>query len=319
MLLVVSLGSLVQGLSFGWGLLATEFLLILLPALLFLRFSGLPLRQALRLNPISPGVGLAALMIGAGAMLVNSLISGIMAQITGYSVSMGPAGLPSNALDATLVALGLVIAAPLCEEVLFRGAILGAYRSTYAPKTALLITGLLFVFYHLQLQGAVALLPIAFLVGYVAWRANSLYASMLTHFANNALSAILLLTYALRPETRLPYPSLPAGGVGLLLIAAGLFLLNRLAPRPGRGAYRPRHAAPRLAGAQRTAAGRRAGLPGHGRRRAGQLWHAGAARRAGHPALRPRRLGPTLLQRLHHPQQGRRDGGTHELRAHPPG
>ena len=232
MLLVVVFGSIIQSVSFGWGLLATEVLLILGPTLFYFRRTGLPLRQALRLNRISLGLGVAALMIGVGVWLVDAILSGVMTALTGYSVSLGPGAIPSNALDAFVITISLCLAAPVCEEILFRGAMLGAYQAVRPAKAAIIITSLLFAFFHLQVQGLVALLPIAFMVTYTAWRANSLYASMLVHFANNSMAALILVMYALRPDVVLPFPSLPAAGIGVLILVAGVLLLNRLAPLP---------------------------------------------------------------------------------------
>lgn len=231
-LLIIIFGSFLQNISFGWGLLATELFLILAPTLFYLRRSGQPLRQALRLNRISPGVGLAALLIGGGTWLVAAILSGIMTVLTGYSVSMSPGSIPSNSVDALIVVFGFCIAAPVCEEILFRGAVFGAYRAVKSAKMAIIITSLMFAFYHLQLQGLIPLLPIAFMVTYTAWRASSLYASMLVHFANNALASFVLVMYGFRPEVTLPFPSLPAAGVGVLMLAAGVLLLNRLVPQP---------------------------------------------------------------------------------------
>ncbi len=231
-LLVIVFGSLFQNASFGWGLLATELALILAPTLFFLRRSRLPLRQSLRLNRISIGVGLAALLIGIGVWLVDAMISGLIAVLTGYSVSLGPGAIPANALEAAVIAVAFCVAAPVCEEVLFRGAILGAYRNALSSGAAILVTSLMFAFYHMQLQGLAALLPVAFAVTYTAWRSNSLYASMLVHFANNAMATMVLVAYALRPDISLPFPSLPASGIGVLLLVGGIILLNRLAPQP---------------------------------------------------------------------------------------
>jgi membrane protease YdiL (CAAX protease family) len=231
-LMVIVFGSWMQSASLGWGLLGTEALLIMAPALFFVLRARLPVRQALRLNPISLEVGLAALLIGTGAWLIDALISGIMAQVTGYSVSLGPEALPANAFDAVLIALGFCLAAPICEEILFRGAILGAYQAERSGRAAVILTSLMFAFYHLQLQGFVALLLISFMVSYIAWRANSLYASILVHFANNALATFVLIIYAFRPDVTLPFPSLPAAGIGILLVVGGVLWLNRLTARP---------------------------------------------------------------------------------------
>lgn len=225
-ILVLILGSLMQSASFSWGLLGTEVLLILLPSLFVLRRSKLPMRQVLRLNPIDPLIILAALLIGIGAWLVDAFLGVVVIQLSGYSVTVANAA-PQNMFQAILAAVAFSIAAPICEEVLFRGLIQGSYEAGRSAKKAIVIAGLMFAFYHMQLQGLLALLPVAFLLGYVAWRTRSLYASILVHFANNSMASLLIIVYALSPRTVLPFPSLPAAGIGLLLILIGLFLLQR--------------------------------------------------------------------------------------------
>jgi membrane protease YdiL (CAAX protease family) len=243
-LLIVVIGGIVQSLSLGWGLLATEAFLILAPTLFFLRRSHLPLAQSLPLKRISVGIALAALMVGVGAWLVDMFLSVLMMQLTGYVVSSGASMLPTNALDAVVIALGMCIAAPLCEETLFRGAVLGAYKSAFPAGAAIAITSLMFAFYHMQLQGLLALLPIAFALTFIAWRTNSIFTSMIAHFANNSMAVILLILAAFRPDIVLPVPSLPAAGIGLLLLAAGLVAIVRLAPRPVETLPEPAEPAP---------------------------------------------------------------------------
>ncbi|MDD5370050.1 MAG: type II CAAX endopeptidase family protein [Anaerolineaceae bacterium] len=231
-LLILSAGAFIQSVSFGWGLLATEVLFILAPSLYVLRRARLPLSQGLRLNRISVGVAFAALLSGVGAWLVDAFLATLMMQISGYEVTSGAAMLPANGFQAVVIALGFCLAAPVCEEILFRGAILGAYQRIRPAKAAIMITSLMFAFYHMQLQGLVALLPIAFALGYIAWRTNSIYASMVAHFANNAMATFMLIMYAFHASITLPFPSLPAFGIGIVMLAAGIVLINRLAVRP---------------------------------------------------------------------------------------
>jgi membrane protease YdiL (CAAX protease family) len=243
-LLILVIGATVQSLSMGWGLLATEVFLILAPTLFFLRRVRLPLAQSLRLKRISVWIALAALMVGVGAWLVDMFLSALMMQLTGYVASSGASMLPANALDAAVIAVGMCIAAPLCEETLFRGAVLGAYKAARPAGAAIVITSLMFAFYHMQLQGLAALLPIAFALTFIAWRTNSIFTSMIAHFANNSMAVILLILAAFRPDIVLPFPSLPATGIGILLLAAGLALIIRLAPRPVETPAEPAEPAP---------------------------------------------------------------------------
>ncbi len=135
MLLVVSLGAILQSISFSWGLLLTELLFILLPTLWMLRHNQIDIRESSGLKKTRASLLLVAMLLGGGAWLVTSLVEILMVQITGY-IPPTPAGmLPSTSFQAALIFVGLVIAAPICEEILFRGTIQPAYQKHTTRST----------------------------------------------------------------------------------------------------------------------------------------------------------------------------------------
>lgn len=231
MLLVVSLGAFVQNLSFGWGLLATEFLLILAPALLLLRLERQPLRDTLRFSRVSLPLALACLTGGVGLWLFDSMLEAILVSMTGFAPSTGVGVLPDTPLEALLVFLGFALAAPLCEEILFRGVIQQRYMQAHRPLVAFSAPALLFAFFHLRLVGLTALLPIAFFITFVYWRTQNLTASILVHFANNLLAALVLAAAGLSLQLPISLPSLPTAGVGLLLSLGSVVVILRMTRR----------------------------------------------------------------------------------------
>lgn len=232
MLLVVSVGAFLQSRSFSWGLLLTELLFILLPTLWMLRHNKIDIRESGGLKKTRASLLLVATLLGGGAWLVSSLVEILMVQLTGY-IPPTPAGmLPTTSFQAALIFAGLVIAAPICEEFLFRGTIQPAYQKHTTRTLAILVPSLLFAFYHFRLQGLPALLLIAFLLGYTYWRTQSLTVTIVLHAANNFLAAMVLIRAGLFPTLELPFPSLPAGAFGILMLVVGLVLLQRLIPNP---------------------------------------------------------------------------------------
>ncbi len=237
--LVLTLGSLMQLLSLEWGLIGTEVLCIGLPAVLFLRLQHVPLRQGLRLNPISWKVVLLCLALGIGGWLFAGFIDIYMMQITGQPPVDIPANmLPNTAFEGILYAIALAIFAPLGEETLFRGVIQGAYEKRRSAVIAVIFSSLMFAFYHFRLTGLPALLPLAFLLGYVVWRTQSLYAGMLIHFANNGVSAGFSLVSLFAPNTEFPFPfpSVWTALLGLVILAVGLWGLRRITTAPAQAA-----------------------------------------------------------------------------------
>ncbi len=232
MLLVISLGTILQSYSFSWGLLLTELLFILLPTLGILRHHQIDIRESGGLKKTSSSLLLVASMLGGGAWLVTSLVEQFMLQITGYSPPTPEGMLPTTVFQAVLIFTGLVIAAPIAEEILFRGTIQTAYQKHTTGRVAILVSSLLFAFYHFRLQGLPALLLISFLLGYTYWRTQSLTVTIMLHAANNFLAAVSLISSGLFPDRLLPFPSLPAGAFGVMMLVAGLVLLQRLIPHP---------------------------------------------------------------------------------------
>lgn len=232
MLLVISLGSILQIISFSWGLLLTEIVLILLPTLWVLKRNQVNLRESAGLQKTSASLILVAAMLGGGAWLVTSLIEQLMLQITRYIPPTPEGILPTTGFQALLVFIGLVIAAPVCEEILFRGTIQVAYQKHTSGRLAILVTSLLFAFYHFRLQGLPALLLISFLLGYTYWRTQSLTVTIVLHAANNFLAAFVLISTGLFPERVLSIPSLQSGAFGVMMLVVGLVLLQRLIPHP---------------------------------------------------------------------------------------
>jgi len=234
MLLVLFLGSTVQSLNLTIGLIATEFLLILLPVLVFLRLRHVPIKEGLRLSKISWKVALLSLLMGVSMYVFSVLIEEVMMKLSGMPPVDVPAGsMPDNALFYILYVVALAVSAPICEEALFRGAIQGAYESRKSAALAIIVPTLMFAFFHFRLSGLPGLLPISFLLGYVAWRTRSIYSSILVHVGiNGTASAVTILALngiiIVKEFSNLILVS--AGGLLVTLVLLALF--NRVQPKP---------------------------------------------------------------------------------------
>ncbi|MBP2018586.1 membrane protease YdiL (CAAX protease family) [Symbiobacterium terraclitae] len=201
-LLVVLLGGFAQSREAGSGLIFTELVCILAPTLLALRREGADWRAAVAWRPARPEQMLLAVPIGFGAWALGAAITAVVVALTGYEAP----GLtqPGSAPAGLLLFLGLTLFAPVCEEVLFRGYIYRAYALRGA-RTAVVVSALLFAFYHLRLQGLPGLLPAAFALGILRWRTGSLLPGVLAHAAQNSVPATVALLAALGVEVPAPW------------------------------------------------------------------------------------------------------------------
>jgi membrane protease YdiL (CAAX protease family) len=82
----------------------------------------------------------------------------------------------------------MVIAAPVFEELIFRGIILDGMLQRYSPAKAIFWSSFLFGFVHLNPWQFIAGLVIGAFIGWVYYRTRSLSISMLIHAAVNGTS-----------------------------------------------------------------------------------------------------------------------------------
>jgi membrane protease YdiL (CAAX protease family) len=243
-ILIILLGGVAQAISVSWGLLFTEVVLILLPTLAFVAWGiwrgWFRPREVLALRRMSPSsVGLSLLMGLAGwpvASAIAMLTTKALDLMVGpYEVKIPP---PSGTLDAVVYMIAFAVSAAVCEELLFRGMVMGAYRGQ-GLRLAVVCTAVLFGLFHFSLSSLLATTFIGLILGYAATRCQSVYASMLVHAANNTLAAtVLIFQVSLLP---LLEPALwvlaPLGAVVLIL---GGFLLHRHTAAPPEAMERDR-------------------------------------------------------------------------------
>ncbi|MEX2573613.1 MAG: CPBP family intramembrane glutamic endopeptidase, partial [Balneolaceae bacterium] len=82
----------------------------------------------------------------------------------------------------------------ICEEVMFRGYVLSAFEKNWGIWPAIIVSGLMFGLFHLQLTNLLPLASLGFLLALVTWISGSLVPAIVAHFVNNG-SAVLLSTY----------------------------------------------------------------------------------------------------------------------------
>jgi membrane protease YdiL (CAAX protease family) len=228
-ILLVTVGMAMQLTALNWGLIGTEFLVILLPALIYLKLMHLPVRETLRLRWPSLRLGILSLVIGAGMWLVGVWLESAMAFVLGYSVGVPPEFFPTTLPNAVVLFIALAVSAPIGEEILFRGIIQRGYEC-HGAWVGVVAGGILFAFYHMRFQGLLPLFPVAFALGYVVWRSNSLVTGMLVHFAVNALAGGYLILAGFRPDLVPDITWFPLTIGGVILATCGFVLFHRSTP-----------------------------------------------------------------------------------------
>ena len=98
----------------------------------------------------------------------------------------------------------------VCEELLFRGAMLGAFERL-GTKKAIVLTAVLFTLWHGSLSGVPAELFTGLMLGYVAFAFDSVYAAITYHTVHNA-AIVLMNVYSAGAEVTAEEEALLAQG-----------------------------------------------------------------------------------------------------------
>ncbi len=86
--------------------------------------------------------------------------------------------------------LMVAVAAPILEEMLFRGIILKYLLKKYAPWTAILLTAVAFGIFHRNPWQFMYATTVGILLGYMYWKTDSLFYPILIHFVLNGTAFI---------------------------------------------------------------------------------------------------------------------------------
>jgi membrane protease YdiL (CAAX protease family) len=137
---------------------------------------------------------------------------------------------PSDGSRGLVLSLALMAVTPaICEEALFRGAILGGFSAKLPKLTSAVITGALFGLYHIDLWRIVPTALLGFVLSVIVLEADSIVPAMLTHFINNA--CLVVLAHLGKADTNeLSRPVQAGVFVGALAVSAvGVALLRKSA------------------------------------------------------------------------------------------
>jgi sodium transport system permease protein len=240
LLLLLVIGSLTQRYRPGpAGIALTEVFAILLPALMWSRSRRRQVARLLGLRPpllrqLAGGVLLGAALFFMLAVWIEPVIERLIPVPAGERQQLLRLLHPSTGLRPFWQdLLCFAIAPAVCEEVLFRGAILAALLGRASPVTALagarerplravVICAILFGAFHLSWAN---LLPTAVLglgFGAAAVRSRSLWPAMVMHLINNGLVIYLVR----RGHEDPPVAALSLTGALTTAAAVGLFILG---------------------------------------------------------------------------------------------
>jgi membrane protease YdiL (CAAX protease family) len=156
-------------------------------------------------------------------LLPRSLVDEFDAQQRMLSMLFDGAGLTKY-----LMVLTVVIAAPLGEELFFRGYLFPALRKSWGVLAAMLVSGALFSLVHGEWVGFLGLMEIGVMLAALRLWSGSLWAAIIGHAVNNAIAGGAFLLHLQDPDEPTPVWALVVGAVFLV---AGIVFLAKLLQR----------------------------------------------------------------------------------------
>lgn len=158
--------------------------------------------------------------------LLSPLVNVYDAFLTSIGISEQSLSLDLNSVE-NLIFLILIVGvfAPICEELVFRGVILGGLKK-YGDKKAILISALLFMLMHLSLHQTIYQFVLGIILGCIFIYTGNIFATILVHFINN--TSVLLINYF--SPSFFEYRFLTTNYIilALVLFAVGLFFIFNL-------------------------------------------------------------------------------------------
>lgn len=163
------------------------------------------------------------------------LVFFLMAASVGLNILEEYCEIPDNLEDVMMELLGnplgilaVAIVAPIVEELVFRGALLGGLlKNGISARTAILVSALTFGIIHMNPIQIVFAGIIGILLGWTYWRTGSLMPCILMHVANNSFS-VLMFYVSENPQGRISDEVGLVPSIVLLFISvAGTYYLYR--------------------------------------------------------------------------------------------
>jgi membrane protease YdiL (CAAX protease family) len=193
--LMVSIGAAVQFWSPYIGLAVSE-ALILVPAVLYVRWKGVPVAAALGWRPISLASALWSLLLGASGGGAAFAIALLLSQIIGRGPEIELFEVHDLQRLMVLMFCGAFLPG-VCEETMFRGVIQGTLNKR-GPINSVLITSILFALIHVNPWNFIPPLFLGVVFGIVTLRTGSTVPTMIAHATTNATA--FLLAYFFKDE-----------------------------------------------------------------------------------------------------------------------
>lgn len=187
-----TIGARFQARDLQSGLIITQYVVILLPPIIYVAAKKLSIKEVFRLNKISFKHSILivciTILVYPVAVFGNALLMTIISFLGNLNVPQLPMA-TSGSEYLTLMFI-ISVSAGICEEVFFRGFILSGYERM-GKKKAVIFSAVLFGFFHFNIYNLAGPIVLGLVFGYLVLETNSIFAGMLGHMVNNGIAVTL--------------------------------------------------------------------------------------------------------------------------------
>ena len=165
---------------------------LIIPVLYYLKSKKFNLIDSLRLNIVSSEIIYATVFISIGAMILSdeiNILVGMVIPIPDSFLQIEALLKPENPFSFALLIITIVIIAPIGEELLFRGFLQNSLEKIWNDVTrAILFSSLFFAVIHFNPFWIIQIYFLGVLLGFLAWKTNSIIPCIIFHVIINATS-----------------------------------------------------------------------------------------------------------------------------------
>ena len=168
---------------------------ILIPPIYFLSIKEQPIFESLRINIVPLKTIKNTVIFSSGVLIVFDTMDRIIHKFIPppeYIIDLGEIMRPDSTLGYIFLFLAVVIVAPIGEEIVFRGFLQKFLEKYWKDITrAVLVTSLFFAMIHFNPFWTIQIYLLGVILGFLAWKTNSVIPSIVLHIINNGLAFIL--------------------------------------------------------------------------------------------------------------------------------
>lgn len=170
-------------------LVVTQIAFLVIPAIIFIRYKKLNFIETFNLKKFSIVNIPLVLML---TILMQYPLAAV-SDLTGYFFGDQLGFIFDDIVSSSsffLLFISIVVSPAICEELLFRGLIFNRYKNRVSIKTLIVMNGLLFGIFHLNVQQFSYAFIFGVIASLVVYLTDSIYPAMIMHFVNNFLSIV---------------------------------------------------------------------------------------------------------------------------------